>query len=111
MGKMTRIEQLRACAAAAKNFAIGKVLEAVDSMSGDIEELAEEIAALRREKAEVSHTHSEYAASNHTHAIYSVGTTAPGDTKLLWIDTTAGGTGGLKYHNGSDWVAVPVAWG
>lgn len=77
MGKMIRIEQLRACAAAAKNFAI-------------------------------SHTHSEYAASNHTHEIYSVGTTAPGDTKLLWIDTGAGVT---KYYNGSAWVALPVAWG
>lgn len=41
-------------------------------------------------------------------AIYSVGTTAPGDTKLLWIDTGAGVT---KYYNGSAWVALPVAWG
>lgn len=34
---------------------------------------------------------------------------APSNTKTLWIDTTAG-TGGLKYHNGSAWVPVPVAY-
>ena len=40
---------------------------------------------------------------------YYVGDTAPDDTNLLWIDTTAN-TGGLKYYNGTDWVHVPVAW-
>lgn len=40
---------------------------------------------------------------------YYVGDTAPSDTSLLWIDTTAD-TGGLKYYNGTDWVHVPVAW-
>jgi len=39
MGKSPLIEQLRACAAAAKNFAIGKVLEAAESMSSDLEEM------------------------------------------------------------------------
>ena len=34
---------------------------------------------------------------------------APSNTKTLWIDTTAG-TGGLKYYNGSAWVSVPVAY-
>lgn len=37
------------------------------------------------------------------------GTTAPANTKKLWIDTTAT-TGGLKYYNGSAWVAVPVQY-
>lgn len=41
--------------------------------------------------------------------VFSVGTTAPSNTKLLWIDTTAT-TGGLKYYNGSAWVHVPVAF-
>lgn len=41
--------------------------------------------------------------------IYVAGTTAPSNTKLLWIDTTAS-TGGLKYYNGSAWTHVPVAW-
>lgn len=38
-----------------------------------------------------------------------VGATAPEDTGVLWIDTTAG-TGGLKYFNGSSWVHAPVAY-
>ena len=37
---------------------------------------------------------------------YYVGTTAPTNTKLLWIDTA----NGLKYYNGSAWVIVPVAY-
>lgn len=41
--------------------------------------------------------------------VFYVGTSAPGDTKLLWIDTTAS-TGGLKYYNGSAWTHVPVAY-
>ena len=40
--------------------------------------------------------------------IFYAGKTAPSDTKKLWIDTTAT-TGGLKYHNGSAWVHVPVS--
>ena len=38
--------------------------------------------------------------------IFHVGTTAPSNTKLLWIDTA----NGLKYHNGTTWVTVPVAY-
>ena len=41
--------------------------------------------------------------------IFVAGTTPPTNTNLLWIDTTAV-TGGLKYHNGSAWVHVPVAY-
>lgn len=39
--------------------------------------------------------------------IFSASGSAPSNTKLLWIDTT---NKVLKYHNGSKWVAVPVAW-
>lgn len=39
---------------------------------------------------------------------FSIGTTAPSDTNLLWIDTGAGVT---KYYTGSAWAALPVAWG
>jgi len=46
-----------------------------------------------------------------TLAYYSIGTEPPENTKLLWIDTTEDGTGGLKYYTGSAWAAVPVAWG
>lgn len=41
--------------------------------------------------------------------IFTYGTTAPSDTRLLWIDTS-GSTGGLKFHNGSSWVHVPVSY-
>ena len=40
---------------------------------------------------------------------YAYGTSAPSNTKMLWVDTTAN-TGGLKYYNGSSWVHVPVAY-
>lgn len=43
-------------------------------------------------------------------APFYAGATAPNDTTQLWIDTTPG-TGGLKYYDGSGWVAVPVIWG
>lgn len=38
--------------------------------------------------------------------VFHVGSTAPADTAILWIDTA----GGLKYYNGSAWVVVPVAY-
>ena len=41
--------------------------------------------------------------------VFYAGSSAPSNTKLLWIDTTAT-TGGLKYYNGSSWVHVPVAY-
>lgn len=37
------------------------------------------------------------------------GTTPPSNTRALWVDTTPS-TGGLKYHNGTAWVSVPVAY-
>lgn len=40
---------------------------------------------------------------------YVAGTTAPSNNKLFWLDTTAT-TGGLKYYNGSAWVAVPFQY-
>lgn len=49
------------------------------------------------------------ASADHTHTFFSIGTSSPSDTALLWIDTTAD-TGGLKYYNGSEWIHVPVAY-
>lgn len=49
------------------------------------------------------------AVSSFTSDIFYAGASAPANTKLLWIDTNAT-TGGLKYHNGSAWVHVPVAY-
>ena len=38
-----------------------------------------------------------------------VGTTAPTNTKVLWIDT---GNGGIaKYYKGTAWVPVASVWG
>lgn len=48
------------------------------------------------------------AAAGHTHTFFVAQASAPSDTKVLWIDTSGGG--GLKYHNGSAWVPVPVAY-
>ena len=39
---------------------------------------------------------------------FEFGTTAPTNTNLLWIDTTSGSI--LKYHNGTDWVAISAAF-
>lgn len=43
--------------------------------------------------------------------LYEVGTIAPTNTSLLWIDTTEN-TGGLKYYNKTSgkWTTVPVAY-
>lgn len=73
--------------------------------------------------AVAGHTHTAAqvgaAAANHTHTAaqagakasgwspFHAGTSAPGDKTQFWIDT---GGGGLKYWNGSAWVAVPVAY-
>ena len=63
-------------------------------------------------------TESGFARGDHVHPmpsvkdlkikIYEAGPTAPTDTGILWIDTTET-TGGLKYHDGTAWVPVPVS--
>lgn len=55
--------------------------------------------------ASADHSHSFESLSG---AVFHAGTTAPANTGLFWIDTTAN-TGGLKYYNGSAWVHVPVS--
>lgn len=73
--------------------------------------------------AAAGHTHTAAqvgaAAANHTHTAaqagakastwspFHAGTSAPSDKTQFWIDTSGGG---LKYWNGSAWVAVPVAY-
>ena len=37
--------------------------------------------------------------------VFATGTTAPANTKLLWISPD-----GLQYYNGSEWTHVPVAY-
>ena len=48
-------------------------------------------------------------ANSKLSSVFYAGTSAPSNTSLLWIDTTAN-TGGLKYYNGSAWTHVPVAY-
>lgn len=57
---------------------------------------------------------ADYAAVNHTHTIsqldnqkpYYIGTTAPSNTRLLWIDTN----NGLKFYINGAWKTVPFAY-
>ena len=83
-------------------------------LSGDITLTAQDVGA-----AASGHSHTAQdvgaAPANHGHSfeslsgrVFHAGTSAPANTGLLWIDTTAN-TGGLKYHNGSAWVHVPVS--
>lgn len=69
-------------------------------LSGDITLTAQDVGA-----AASGHSHSFESLSGR---VFHAGTSAPANTGLLWIDTTAN-TGGLKYHNGSAWVHVPVS--
>ena len=51
------------------------------------------------------------ATSNIVTDVFHRGTSAPSNTKLLWIDTNSGnGNGLMKYHNGSNWVAISAIW-
>lgn len=54
-----------------------------------------------------THTAAQAGAKASTWSPFHAGTSAPGDKTQFWIDT---GGGGLKYWNGSAWVAVPVAY-
>lgn len=40
---------------------------------------------------------------------YSVGSSAPSNTGMLWIDSANSNV--LKFYNGSSWVAVGAVWG
>ncbi len=66
---------------------------------------------LRKLLADLEKTKKELADSKASLSvnIFHVGSAAPSNAKLLWIDTNST-TGGLKYHNGSSWVHVPVAY-
>lgn len=70
---------------------------------------ASDVAAWAKAAAKPAYTAAEVGAKASTWKPYHVGTSAPTDTTQLWIDTTAS-TGGLKYHNGTAWVHVPVAY-
>lgn len=69
---------------------------------------ASDVSAWAKAAAKPTYTASEVGAKASGWKPFSVGTSAPSDTTQLWIDTA---NQILKYHNGSAWVAVPVAWG
>lgn len=86
------------------------------TMTGAINMGSQQITALAAPSADTDAVNKSYvdstiatAMANVTTDIFSAGNTAPENTKLLWIDTTAS-TGGLKYYNGSEWVHCPVAY-
>lgn len=115
------------------NTAVSEAQEAVNEAREAVEEASEEIdAKLAQAKQEIADalleipnsenlvvkadladyalkTYVDDALASLVTDIYVASTTAPNNTKLLWIDTTAS-TGGLKYYNGSAWTHVPVAW-
>ena len=71
------------------------------ALSTDISLTAQDVGAVAS-----GHSHSFESLSG---KVFHAGTAAPSNKGLLWIDTTAN-TGGLKYHNGTAWVHVPVAY-
>ena len=51
------------------------------------------------------------ATSNIVTDVFYAGTSAPSNTKLLWIDTnSSNGNGLMKYYNGSSWIAISAIW-
>lgn len=68
------------------------------ALTGDITLTAQDVGA-----ASANHSHADMSVT-----VFHAGPSAPANTGLLWIDTTAT-TGGLKYHNGTAWVHVPVS--
>lgn len=50
----------------------------------------------------------EQATAQFSSDVFHAGTTAPSNTKLLWVDT--GNSNILKYYNGTSWVSVKTAW-
>lgn len=48
--------------------------------------------------------------SNQTGSACYVGTTAPANVGMLWIDTSTYTPGVLKYYNGSAWVPATSIW-
>lgn len=80
----------------------GKTLEEI--LQELLADLASTEKTLKETKKELAESKTNLCVN-----IFHVGTSAPSNTKLLWIDTNST-TGGLKYHNGSSWVHVPVAY-
>ena len=48
------------------------------------------------------------AAAQFSSDVFHAGTTAPSNTKLLWVDT--GNSKILKYYNGASWVGIKTTW-
>lgn len=101
--------------------ASGRTMEEINEKIRQAKEAADTAARDLKTHKEANNPHGitaqdvGAAPANHGHSfeslsgrVFHAGTSAPANTGLLWIDTTAN-TGGLKYHNGSAWVHVPVS--
>ena len=61
------------------------------------------------QKAQARNNINAISAAEVMADVFYAGSSAPTNTKLLWIDTNTT-TGGLKYYNGTAWTHVPVAY-
>lgn len=74
----------------------------IDVLSDDFDSIDANMHAIQDDVDDI-----ETRLSKVESGMFYVGATSPTNTHLLWIDTTSV-TGGLKYHNGTNWVTVPV---
>lgn len=87
---------------------LGRIKKAADDNSSAVSGLGEDLVEMgRKTSAALEKMEQDISGA----VSVSVGAEPPDNTKLLWIDTAEDGTGGLKYHNGTAWAAVPVLWG
>lgn len=86
---------------------IGDIEENVSLLHEDVNSKVNEINNVLNNYATLDYVNN--AVNGIITDVFYIGTTSPSNTKLLWIDTNAS-TGGLKYHNGTSWIHVPVAW-
>lgn len=78
-----------------------KLLKVRTGASSDMPELVE------GELGYATDTKRLYCGSTPINGVYIASATAPSETHLLWIDTSAGNV--IKYHNGSAWVPTATA--
>lgn len=84
--------------------AIASAIEDVDSeIDSKIQTAMENVYTKEQVDAKIA----SGGGSGSTGGGFIVSSSAPSDTNVLWIDTNSG----LKYHNGTDWVPVPVLYG
>lgn len=73
------------------------------ALSANVELSASDVSAYSKDEVDSK-------LSSLTTDVYSIGTSAPSNTKLLWVDTTSGSV--LKYYNPTTkaWTQVTATW-